>query len=189
MLRDMGSGLTSRVSARILSTAAQVANARLFTLRNTGSNLIVIKSLLLKALQVAAGTAQENSLDVYKLTGFTVSDTVNTVTPVPSVSRTTTAFVSGAALRHLTVAGQVNGMTGGTLTKDGSPIAQLPYNVAAAINVASMPQLECFPDLSGGGEPLFLAQNEGLLIENRVLNVTSFGMAWFLDISFSEVTA
>lgn len=188
MLRDYGYAAHYRTSVRVLSTAAQVANSRLLVIRNNGANLLVIKSLILKALQVAAGTAQENSLDVFKLTGFTVLDTTNTVTPVPSIMKTgQLASPGGAQIRHLTAAGNVNGMTGATSTKDANAIASLPYNVAAAINITSIFQQECFADVSGGGEPLILAQNEGLLVESRVLNVTSFGMAWIMDATWAEV--
>jgi hypothetical protein len=179
-----------RTALRINSTAAQAANSRILTLRNThASNLLIPTRLLLRAIQTAAGTAQENSLDVYKATGFTVSDTVNTVTPTSSVMRTTMAAYPGAAeIRHLTLTGAAAGMTGGTLTKNAQFIATLPYNVAAAINVnAIIGPLECLDDRHGG-HPLVLAQNEGLVIENRVLNVTSYGITWYLDLAWCEVS-
>lgn len=110
-----------RTSLRIASTAAQAANSRIFEIRNThATNLIIPTRLTLRALQTAAGTAQENSLDCYKVTGFTAVDTTNTVTPVSSVKRgaTMAAYPGGAAVRHLTLTGAAAGMTGGTLTKD-----------------------------------------------------------------------
>lgn len=184
MLKVFGGGPHNRLAVRVPSTAAQAANSRIFEIRNTGANLIVLKSLILKVLQIAAGTAQENSLDVYKVTGFSAVDTTNTVTPVPSLSKTLSTFANNAAVRALS--GAVAGMTGGTLTKDSGPIASLPYNVSASINVTTMPMLEVFADLGGGGEPLILAQNEGLVVESRVLNVTSFGVAWFIDTTWQE---
>lgn len=184
MFRDFGMTSKFRTSARIVSTAAQVANSRLFVLRNNGTNILVVQSLVLKALQAAAGTAQENALDVYKLTGFTVLDTTNTITPVASIMKTNANAANNAQIRAL--GANVNGMTGGTSVKDSTPIAELPYNVAAAINLTSMPQLECFPDIAGGGEPLILAQNEGLLVESRILNVTSFGITWYIDATWAE---
>lgn len=184
MLRNFGGGPHSRVAVRVPATNVQVANSRLFELRNAGANLIVIKSLLLRALQIAAGTAQENSLDLYKVTGFSAVDTTNTATPVPSLLRPAPTFVSTAALRACS--GHANGMTGGTLTKETTPIASLPFNVATAINITSQFEKECFADLAGGGEPLVLAANEGLIVESRVLNVTSYGMAFFIDMTWQE---
>lgn len=187
MIRNFGNGAHSRVAVRVLSTAVQVANSRIFEIRNTGNNLIVMKSLILRAMQVAAGTAQENSLDVYKLTGFTAVDTTNTVTPTPNLMKTNSLFTSGAAVRALNP--NANGMTGGTLTKAASPIASMPYNVATAINITTIREHEVFPDLSGGGEPLILQKDEGILVESRVLNVTSFGVAWFIDALWQEAVA
>lgn len=180
-----------RVSVRINSTAAQGANNRIFEIRNTHvTNLIIPTRMTLRALQTAAGTAQENSLDVYKCTGFTAVDTTNTVTPVSSVKRTSmAAFPGTAAVRHLTLAGNVAGMTGGTLTKDTQFFATLPYNVAAAISTTyQWGPYECFDD-TNGTNPFVFVQNEGMIIENRVLNVTSYGITWYVDFSWAEVTA
>jgi hypothetical protein len=181
-----------RTSVRISSTAVQAANSRIFEIRNThATNLIIPTRLTLRALQTAAGTAQENSLDVYKVTGFTAVDTTNTVTPVSSVKRSTVmaAYPGGAAVRHLTLAGAAAGMTGGTLTKDTQFFATLPYNVAAAINVTSQwGPYDCMDDVNGT-HPFVFVQNEGLIVESRVLNVTSFGITWYIDFSWAEVTA
>lgn len=181
-----------RTSVRINSTAAQAANSRLFEIRNThATNLIIPTRLTLRALQTAAGTAQENSLDAYKVTGFTAVDTVNTVTPVSSVKRgaTMAAYPGGAAVRHLTLAGAAAGMTGGTLTKDTQFFATLPYNVAAAISTTFVwGPIDCFDDVNGT-HPFTLVQNEGIIVENRVLNVTTYGITWYIDFSWAEVTA
>lgn len=180
-----------RTSVRILSTAAQAANSRIFEIRNThATNLIIPTRLTMRALQVAAGTAQENSLDVYKCTGFSAVDTVNTVTPVGSVKRASmNAYPGNAAVRHLTLGGAAAGMTGGTLTKDTQFFATLPYNVAAAISTTfQWGPYDCLDDVNGT-HPFVFTQNEGFIIENRVLNVTSFGIAWYVDFSWAEVGA
>ncbi len=181
-----------RTSVRINSTAAQAANSGIFEIRNThATNLIIPTRLTLRALQTAAGTAQENSLDVYKCTSFTVSSTTNTMTPVSSVKRggTMAAFPGTAAVRHLTLAGAAAGMTGGTRTKDTQSFSTLPYNVAAAISTTFMwGPIDCLDDVNGT-HPFVLVQNEGLWIENRVLNVTSYGITWYIDLSWAEVTA
>jgi hypothetical protein len=141
-------------------------------------------------LQTVAGTAQENSVDCYRCTSFTVSSTTNTVTPVSSVKRTSmAAYPGGAAVRHLTLAGAAAGMTGGTRTKDTQAFATLPYNVAAAINTTSIwGPLDALDDVNGT-HPFVFAQNEGIWIENRVLNVTSYGITWFIDFNWAEVVA
>ena len=180
-----------RLTVRINSTAAQAANSRIFEIRNThATNLIIPTRLTLRAMQTVAGTAQENSLDCYKVTAFTAVDTTNTVTPTSSVKRSSmAAFPGGAAVRHLTLAGAALGMTGGTLTKDANMFATLPYSVAAAINTTTLwGPLDALDDVNGT-HPFVFTQNEGLIIENRVLNVTSYGVTWYIDFSWAEVTA
>lgn len=184
-----------RTSVRILSTAAQAANSRVFEIRNThATNLIIPTRLNVRAIQVAAGTLQENSLDVYRCTAFTAVDTTNTVTPVTSVKRASmAAYPGGAAVRHLTLAGNAAGMTGGTLTKDTQFFATFPYMVTAGVATATYQPPQWGPyevlDDVNGTHPFAFVQNEGLIIENRVLNVTSYGIAWYIDFSWAEVTA
>lgn len=177
-----------RVSVRINSTAAQVANARLLELRNSATNLIVPTRMVFRALQTVAGTAQENSIDAFRCTSFTVVDTTNTLTPTVSPRRTSMAAAPGGAqVRVLNPAAA--GMTGGTLTKDGSMFATLPFNVAAAISTTFMwGPLDVFDDVNGT-HPFVFAQNEGFEVENRVLNVTSYGITWYIDLSWAEVTS
>lgn len=174
-----------RVSLSILSVTAQAANARIAVLRNNAANLIVITRCTLRAFQVTAGTAQENGLDAYKLTGFTVLDTTNTVTPAVEVLRATgmAAAPGGAQLRTSNAAA---GMTGGTSTKGSALIGSLPYNVAASVMTANPWTANIF-DPENGEHPLVLAQNEGLLLENRTLNSTTYGIRWYVDLSWAEV--
>jgi len=182
-----------RFNVRINSTSAQAANSRILEVRNThATNLIVPTRLVLRCLQTAAGTAQENSLDCFRCTGFTAVDTTNTVTPTTSVKRASmAAFPGGAAPRHLTLAGAAAGMTGGTLTKDANTFASFPFLVNTAVPTtaaATWGPLDCFDDVNGT-HPFVFVQNEGLEVENRVLNVTSYGITWYLDLAWAEVTA
>lgn len=178
-----------RVFSRVMSTAAQAANSRLFELRNNGSNFIVPTRLILRAMQVAAGTAQENSIDVYRCTNFTAVDTTNAATPNVIVKRVGAMVSAPGSAQVRSLNANAAGMTGGTMTKDAGPITSMPYNVAAAINTTSIiGPLDCFDDVNGT-HPFVLAQNEGLVLENRVLNVTSYGIAWFIDLSWAEVAS
>jgi hypothetical protein len=181
-----------RASVRISSASAQAALSRLLTLRNTGTNLIIPTRMTLRAVQVTAGTAQENSIDVYKATSFTVTDTTNVASVTPSVKRTSSmASSSGGQLRTVTQTGVAAGSTGGTLTLDSVPLATFPYMVsttAATSNTGTWGPYDAFDDVNGT-HPIVLAQNEGIVLVNRVLNVTSYGIVWYLDICWAEVTA
>lgn len=182
-----------RFAARIGSTAAQAANSRLLEIRNShATNLCVITRLVMVAIQTAAGTAQENSLDAYRLTSFTALDTTNTTTITPSQKRTSgmsSATSNGVDVRVLNP--NAAGMTGGTLTKDAQALSTFPYLVNTAVpttpNAIWGPK-DVFDD-NFGTYPLTLGQNEGIDIENRVLNVTSFGFTWYFECAFTIVAA
>lgn len=182
-----------RVNHRCGLVATQAANSRLFEVRNThASNLIVPTRLLIKWLQTAAHTAAiEDSLDVFKVTGFTAVDTTNTVTPTASVKRATMAASPVAAIRGVTIAGAAAGMTGGTLTKDGGTAGQLPQWLLLAQPTAGVvaTQMDDNFDDVNGTHPFVFAQNEGFIIENRVLLGAAAGSSVYIDFSWAEVTA
>lgn len=190
---DHGALGAYRVNHRCALVNTQAANSRLFELRNTATNLIVVTRLLIRWFQTANHTAAiEDSLDVFKATSFTVVDTTNTVTPVPSIKKAgMAASPGGAAIRGVTVAGAAAGMTGGTLTKDGSSVGQLPKWLLAAVPTAGpiAPDLmDVFDDVNGT-HPFVFAQNEGFIIENRVVLGAAAGSSVYIDCSYAELTA
>src|SRR5712691_5625734 len=183
-----------RTSVRFAIIAAQAANSRLFELRNSATNLIIPTRLLIKWFQTAAHTAAiEDSLDVFKLTGFTVNSTTATVTPTLSVKRgaTMAAAPGGAAVRHVTVAGAAAGMTGFTATKDANAIGQTPLWLTLAFAdpaQRNMVVTDNFDDVNGT-HPFVFAQNEGYEIENRVLLGAAAGSSVYVDASHAEIAA
>src|SRR5438067_5214336 len=75
-----------KTSHRCALVANQAANSRVWEIRNPGSNLIIPTRLTIQWLATGNHTATiEDSLDVYKVTGFTVLDTTNVVTPCATV--------------------------------------------------------------------------------------------------------
>lgn len=181
-----------RVNHRCVIANTQAANARLFELRNThATNLIVVTRLLIKWLQTGVHTAAiEDSLDVYKATSFSAVDTTNTVTPTVSSKRSTMATApGGAAIRGVTVAGAAAGMTGGTLTKDGGSVSQLPKWLLAAQPTAGAIEpsvLDALDDVNGT-HPFVFVQNEGFIIENRVLLGAAAASVVYFDCSYAEI--
>lgn len=182
-----------RVNHRCAIVNTQAANSRLFEVRNThATNLIIPTRLIIKWIQTGAHTAAiEDSLDVFKVTGFSAVDTTNTVTPTPAVKRASMAAAPGAAaIRGVTVAGAAAGMTGGTLVKDGT-IGQLPQWLLAALPTAgtvAVQVIDNFDDVNGT-HPFAFSQNEGFIIENRVLLGAAAASAVYFDFSWAEVTA
>jgi hypothetical protein len=178
-----------KVCVSILTTAAQAANARMFVLRNSGLNLIVVTRCTQRVNQETAGTAQQNAFDTYKLTGFTTLDTTGTLTPTATEVRVTEMAASpgSAQLRNVATA-TAAGMTGATSTK-GALIGAYPFPVLAAITTSPQPNYELIDPAVAGAHPLILKQNEGILVENRTLNVTSYGVRLYLDMAWAEVVS
>lgn len=188
-----------RVNHRCVLVNTQAANSRLFEVRNTdASKLFIPTRLVLKWFTASAHTAFiEDSLDVYRCTSFSAVDTVNTVTLTGSVKRTSMTAVASSivAIRGVTVAGASAGMTGGTLTKDASSIGQapiiLPQAVMATTDTLYRTPTICYDifDDVNGTHPFVFAQNEGLIIENRVVLGAAAGSSVYIDFSWAEVTA
>ena len=182
-----------RTSHRTVLVNTQAANSRLFELQNAhATNLIVVHEVHVEWTQTAAHTAAiMDSIDIYRCTSFSAVDTTNTVTPV--ISKLRTSFgTAGANVRGCTVAGIAAGMTGGTLTKDTAPLRQWGLWLLAAVPTGGpTPSVSAslWPDVASGEHPLVLVQNEGFIIENRVLLGAAAGSAVSIDVTWSEVTA
>lgn len=181
-----------RVNHRCAINPNQAANSRLFEVRNPdASKLIIPTRLVIKWLQTAAHTAAiEDSLDVFKCTGFSVIDPTNAVALVPSLKRGTMS-ASIAQVRGNTIAGAAAGMNGGTLTKDTSSVGQLPQWLLLAQPTASTIVtlvIDNFDDVNGT-HPFVFAQNEGFIVENRVLLGAAAGSTAYFDFSWAESTS
>lgn len=178
-----------RTNHRCALVNTQAANSRLFELRNAhATNLVIVTRLVIRWLITGAHTALiEDSLDVFKATTFTVVDTTNTVTPTTSVKRLAGMTASpGAVVRGLTVAGVAAGMTGGTLTKDGNSVGQLSKLIGTAAPTSQEPSLlDVFDDVNGT-HPFVFSQDQGLIIENRVLLGAAAASSVYIDCSWVE---
>ena len=184
-----------RVTHRCVLVATQAANSRLFEMRQpTAGKLLILTRLIVKWMNSAAHTAIiEDSLDCYKVTNFTAVDTTNTVTLTASLKKTgMTADI--AVIRGVTVAGAAAGMTGGTLTKDAGPWAQLPriLNLTVEATTETVSRTADTMEALDPGEdthPFVFAQNEGFIIENRVLLGAAAGSSVYIDVAYAIADA
>jgi len=178
-----------RSVSRFLLANAQAAGARLWEVRNPHATLLLVPTrLVVRYIQSAAGTAQDNSLDIFKDTAFSVLDNTNTATPGTSLKRTSMGASAAAQIRQVTATGVAAGMTGGTRTPDaGGPFSQIPIAVQAAAQY-QVQQFDVLDDVNGT-HPWVFVQNEGIEIQNRVLNVTSYGIMVYIDFSWTELAS
>jgi hypothetical protein len=182
-----------RTSSRLLLLNSQAAGSRLWSVRNSGTSLIIPMRLKISWLSDGANTAAiEDSLDVFKATAFTVSDSVSTQTPTASRMRTSMAAAPGGAeIRALQAAGLAAGMTGGTVTLDALPLTQLPQWLLLAVPTGGpVPPATLDEFLAAAGQhPLVLVQNEGLVIQNRVLLGAAHASSVYIDFSWAELAS
>jgi hypothetical protein len=180
-----------RTGIKLTMATTQAANSRLFEIRNTTTNLLVLtRCFVMVSPAGTITTPYVGEIGLFRLTGFTAVDTTNTVTPTTSVKRTSmAAYPGGAAVRHNTVAGAAAGMTGGTLTKDANMLGSLLFN-ATTFGAGTVPISREFVDDENGTHPLVLAQNEGFELENVVVGSGTANVVHvMINCSWAEVTA
>lgn len=194
---SIGSGGHYRCATRTRLVNTQAANSRLFEMRNPSATLLLV---LLKlhiqwfTLATDLHTATiEDSLDVYKATSFSVVDpTGSPVTPLTTKARTSDPS-SIAEVRANALAGLAAGITGGTLTMEASPYTQLGKALLAAPVATAVPppkdELILIPELGDGQHPLVLAQNEGIVVANRVVLGAAAGSSVLIAAQWAEVSA
>ena len=180
-----------RVTHRVALANSQAVTSRLFEFRNNAANVMVPTSLVIKWIQTGAHTAAiEDSIDVFRVTGFTVLSTTNITVLTATRKRTTMAAANGGAQVQGSN-GNAAGMTGFTAPKDGGPIAQLPLWLTLLFTdpaQRTMAVLDAFDDVNGT-HPFALAQNEGIIIENRVALGAAAASTVYIDFQWAEVTA
>lgn len=181
-----------RAAVKVLLSPAQAANSRLFTLRNTGTNLIIPTFLEATVLPIG-GIANPYVLDLslFKCVNFTATDGVNATAALVSVMRTSgmSSPPGGAQVYSLAAAGSASGMTGGTLTKSSLPLSTLQAWMAT-VSTTSQPVAKQFIRPTTFEYPMVCAQNEGFELENSVLgSATANAIQVVIEVAWAETTA
>lgn len=179
-----------RTAIKLTMATSQAANSRLFEVRNTGSNVLVLtRCRIMVSPSGTVTTPYVGEFGLWRLTSFTAVDSTNTVTPTSSIKRTgMAAYPGGAAVRHNTVAGAAAGMTGGTLTKDGNMLGSMLCPLGTLAAGATVWSEELVDEVLGT-HPLVCAQNEGWLVENVAAgSATANVVQVVVDCSWAELT-
>lgn len=161
------------------------ANGRIFSLRNTSSNLILVRGVEIGFMTTTAfTTAQALDFGLYVARSFTVADTVGTdvsptgnngkhraslATPNVAARISATAVVSGGTLTADTVA---VGMVGAGSTGLGTGLVQAPGNLFTPVP---------------GELPLVLAANEGIIINNLTLMGAAGVVKVYVALEYLEI--
>jgi len=179
-----------RVTHQTVLVNTQAANSRLFSIRNAhAQNLLRLRRLTAQWMQTGNHTAAIlDDLALYKVTGFTVSDTTNKVNLAGVNTNTNGVGPGSAEVRGLAAAGNSAGMTGGTLAKAGgpNPLSQLSQWLLAAQATAGT-VFPMFGELIIPKSPLVLAPNEGIIIENSILLGAAAASAVYFELEWDEL--
>ena len=166
--------------------AGVAANGPLFSLRNTGANLLMVRRVQVGFVTTAAFTAAQGLVyQMLKANGFTVSDTGGTalyvagqnkhrlgftnITAAPDIRISTTAAL-GAGTRTLETVSM--GIAGGTSNGLGT----------------SMPMTALLSH-DTGDHPVILAQNEGLVITNVIAMGAAGVIQLHVNIELAEMAS
>lgn len=195
MLRNaylLNATATFRVNYQLLLVATQAAGSRLFEIRNAGTDVVLVPTKLeISWIQNAAHTAAILAgLEVYKATGFTAVDSVDTTTVAGQVHRTGEATAPGNALiRGVTASGVAAGMTGGTVTTTGAPLARFRKWMLQTVPTAGDVPTNFWRAIEqsfGDEKPLVLAPDEGIVVTNSVLLGAAAGSLVNVDLTWTE---
>jgi hypothetical protein len=148
-------------------TAALGAGSPIFSFRYGGSNLAIVKKVVISAGNTAtAFTAGLINFSMFAARSFSASDTGGTsILPASNTSKLRTNMATtGLTDARISSTGT---LTAGTRTLDAQALAQLESSIPA---VAGTPLLAPYPifESRAGDYPLVLANNEGFVIQATV---------------------
>lgn len=161
------------------------AGARIFSLRNTGTNLILIRRVTLGFMTTAAfTTAQTIDFNLFVARAFTVSDTVGTdLAPSGNMSKFRTSLATPNVASRIGIAAAVSG---GTLTQDTLAVGCVAGgSTAVATGLPLTPGNLFLPAVSG--LPIVLAGNEGLTVTNATLMGAAGVVKVYITVEYVEV--
>lgn len=161
------------------------AGGGIFSIRNIGTNLLIIKNLSI-AVNVKTGftTPQPLVYSVFRASNFTASDGGGTSIYFLGHNKHRISLPSWATAPDIRVAG-TGSLSGGTRTLDTNPLAATTFFGVGAGQFAAyqaQPLLQHDP----GDYPVVLGQNEGLSIANAVLMGAGGIVNAIIQLEYSE---
>lgn len=173
------------VQSGALTTIA--AGGRLFSLRNTSTNLILVRRVGVGFMTTTAFTAAQ-ALDfaLYVARSFTASDSVGTdVSPTTHITKHRTSLATPNVAARMAAAAVVSG---GTLTQDTLAIG-MAAGGSAGLATGLLPTQDNLLQHATGDLPLVLAANEGLTITNVTLMGAVGVVKVYVNLEYAEIAS
>lgn len=157
-----------------------------FSLRNTGSNLLVIRRVQIGFVTTTAfTTAQGLAYGLLKATSFSASDTGGTALFTAGQNKNRTSFTNITSAPDVRIASTA-ALTAGTRTLETVPLAVAAGSSTAVGTV--MPLTSILPH-EVGDYPFVLASNEGFIITNNIAMGAAGVINLQVNVEMAEATA
>ena len=165
---------------------AVAAAGPVFSFRNTGASLIMVRRISVGFITTTAfAAAQGLYYSLIKANAFTVSDSTGTPLYTAGANKHRNSFTNIASAPDVRIAAAA-ALTAGTRTLESIQIASA-CGTSNAVG-SSMPLSPVFSH-NPGDYPLILAQNEGFIITNGIVMGAIGVINLLVNIEFAEVAA
>lgn len=185
---------TFRQARRLLLGTSQAAGALWeFRWGNTTGAICLVNKVSLKAVQIAAATAEELRFNLKVARGFTATDNTNTASILRSGDmQKLNGDRSDSLLTAFRESNSATAASGGTLTLDTDSISQGSFvTIAAASTTESgggYTMVFNYNPLASGEELLRLEANEGWVINLEAAKGATQGVVLILETSWTELS-
>jgi hypothetical protein len=162
--------------------AGASANSPVFSLRYTGSQLLLVRRVRVSVSNIAtafaAGVAR---LDLFAARAFSASDTSGTAaTLTGNNGKLRTSMTAAPGIGDLRIA-NTGVLSAGTRTLDSDALASIAAGVVATAGIGIVPPNTPLFDARPGEHPIALVNNEGIVIQATVPATGTWALAVSVD--------
>jgi len=162
------------------------ANGPVFSFRNTGSNLILVRRLSIRFVTTTAFTAAQGlDYQLVRANSFTASDTGGTALYTAGANKHRTGFTNITSAPDIRIS-STGALTAGTRTLE---TAGMGIAGGSSTGVGTSMLTEDLLGYDSGDYPLVLAQNEGFVITNGIAMGAAGVIRLQVSVEYAETAA
>jgi hypothetical protein len=175
----------NEIAAQTGALTTIAAGGRLFSMRNSGANLILVRRVGWGFMTTTAfTTAQALDYSLFIARNFTVGDTVGTdVSPTGNMAKHRASLATPNVQARLAAAAVVSG---GTLTQDTQAVGIIAAG-SNGLATGMVPVQNNLLDHTADDLPIVLAQNEGITIVNNTLMGAAGVIKCYINVEYAEI--
>jgi len=174
------------VSGASGALTAVAANGPVFSFRNTGSNLILVRRLSIRFVTTTAFTAAQGlDYQLVRANSFTASDTGGTALYTAGQNKHRNSFTNITSAPDIRIS-STGALTAGTRTLE---TAGMGIAGGSSTGVGTSMLTEDLLGYDSGDYPLVLAQNEGFVITNGIAMGAAGVIRLQVSVEYAETAA